>query len=221
MKAAKYIVSDPEKSIKSKQTIKHTSEGIRYLEAIDLYNPDITFSQREFGSYLIKLANLNEIDTLFVNSIGDLGLTGIDILETIENFSKLGVNIKAKKENIETLNEDGSKNKLVNLIVSFMKSIYEQESKRKKLKQIKGINLAKLRGIYRSNGGNKPKLTYEQFINKDKNQKCLKELKNGESIRRAAKLAGISLGTCVKIKKLAEINGDLNYHINPGPQTSE
>ena len=101
MKAAKYIVSDPEESIKSKQTIKHTSEGVRYSEAIDLYNPNITFKQREFGSYLIKLANLNEIDTLLVDSIGDLGLTGIDILETIENFSKVGVNIKAKKKNIE------------------------------------------------------------------------------------------------------------------------
>ena len=146
-----------------------------------------------------------------INSIGDLGLNGLDILETIENFSKLGVNIKSDKENFETLNEDGSKNKIIDLIVCFMKSIYEQELRRKKLKQTRGINSAKQKDAYKGNGGNKPTLTYDQFINKDKNQKCLKELKKGESIRRAARLAGLSIGTCVKIKKLAEINGDLNY----------
>ena len=79
------------------------------------------------------------------------------------------------------------------------------------LKQTRGINSAKQKDAYKGNGGNKPTLTYDQFINKDKNQKCLKELKKGESIRRAARLAGLSIGTCVKIKKLAEINGDLNY----------
>ena len=210
MKAAKYIIINPDESVKAKQTIKHTTEGVRYLEVIDLYNPNIVFNKREYGSYLIKLAKLNEIDTLLINSISDLGLNGLDILKTIESFSKLGVNIKSDKENFETLDEDGSKNKIVDLIVCFMKSIYEQELKRKNLKQIRGVNSAKLRGSYKANGGNKPILTYDQFINKDKNQKCLKELKKGESIRRAAKLSGISLGTCVKIKKLAEINGDLN-----------
>ena len=220
MKAAKYIIINPDESVKAKQTIKHTTEGVRYLEAIDLYNPDITFNRREYGSYLIKLANLNEIDTLLINSIGDLGLNGLDILETIEGFSKLGVNIKSNKENFETLNADGSKNKIIDLIVCFMKSIYEQELRRKKMKQTRGINSAKQKGAYKGNGGNKPILTYDQFINKDKNQKCLKELKKGESIRRAARLAGISLGTCVKIKKLAEINGDLNDNLDSGLPTS-
>ena len=210
MKAAKYIIVDPLDSVNPKQTIKHNSDGVRYLEVIDLYNPDISFKKREYGAYLIELANSKKIDTLLVNSIGDLGLSGNDIIETIEIFSELGVNIKAKKENFETHNADGTKNKMIQLIVGFMKSVYDQESKRKQAKQVRGINSAKEKGVYKLNGGNKPKLTYQQFIDKEKNQNCLKELRNGQSIRKAAEIAGISLGTCVKIKRLAEINGDLS-----------
>jgi len=69
--------------------------------------------------------------------------------------------------------------------------------------------LRNLKEYTKKNGGNKPKLNYADFINKEKNKNCLLELRKGESIRKSAKLSGLSLGTAVKVKKLAEANADL------------
>jgi hypothetical protein len=57
--------------------------------------------------------------------------------------------------------------------------------------------------VYKTNGGNKEPLSLDAFFNKEKNAKCLKELKRGESLRRAASLSGVSLGTAQKVSKLA------------------
>ena len=209
MKAAKYIkveLSDPNSS---RQTIKHTSNGIRYLEVVDKCSGRIAFQDREFGKNIIRLGSSGEIDTLIVSSISHLGRNGLDILKTIKTLIDLKVNVKAEKEGLETVNADGDKNNSVVMIVNMMTSIYEHEQNIKAEKQKEGVNSAKEKGVYKNNGGNKPKLSYKQFINKEKNQNCLKELKQGESIRKSAKLSGVSLGTAVKIKKLAEINGDL------------
>ena len=209
MKAAKYIkveLSDPNSS---RQTIKHTSNGVRYLEVVDKCSGRRAFQDREFGKNIIKLASSGEIDTLIVNSINHLGKNALDILKTIKTLIDLKVNVKAQKEGLETANADGDKNNSVVMIVNMMTSIYEHEQNIKAEKQREGVNSAKEKGVYKNNGGNKPKLSYKQFINKEKNQNCLKELKQGESIRKSAKLSGLSLGTAVKIKKLAEINGDL------------
>ena len=209
MKAAKYIkleISDPNSS---RQTIKHTPEGIRYLEVVDKCSSRRAFQDREFGKNIIRLGSSGEIDTLLVNSITYLGKNGLDILKTIKILTDLNVNVKAEKENLETINKDGSKNTTLLALVNMMASIYQHEEKIKLEKQKQGIHSAKSKGVYKKNGGNKPKLNYGDFINKEKNKNCLLELKKGESIRKSAELSGVSLGTAVKVKKLAETNGDL------------
>ena len=210
MNAAKYIKIDSSDTESSRQTIKHSSDGIRYLEVLDKCNNTITFEKRKYGKNIIKMASSGEIDTLLVNSITHLGRNGPDILKTMKTLISHNINIKAEKENIETLNSDGSENSSVIMLVKMISSIYEHEQNIKLEKQKQGIALAKQKGTYKSNGGNKPKLSYNDFISKEKNAYCLNELKKGESIRKAAKKYNISLGTAVKIKKLAELNGDLN-----------
>ena len=209
MKVAKYIkleISDPNSS---RQTIKHTPEGVRYLEVVDKCSSRRAFQDREFGKNIIRLGSSGEIDTLLVNSITYLGKNGLDILKTIKILTDLNVNVKAEKENLETINTDGSKNNTLLTLVNMMVSIYQHEEKVKLEKQKQGIYSAKSKGVYKKNGGNKPKLNYSDFINKEKNKNCLLELKKGESIRKSAELSGLSLGTAVKVKKLAETNGDL------------
>ena len=209
MKAAKYIKIEVSSPKNSRQTIKHTAEGIRYLEVVDKCSNNIAFQDREFGKNIIKLGTTGEIDTLMVDSISCLGKNGLDIFKTIKTLMDLKINIKAEKESLETINPDGAQKRSISIMVNMMNSIYEHEQNIKAEKQKEGVNSAKDKGVYKNNGGNKPKLSYKQFINKEKNQNCLKELKQGESIRKSAKLSGLSLGTAVKIKKPAEINGDL------------
>ncbi len=210
MRAAKYIKIEASEHNISKQTIKHTPEGIRYLEVVDNSNSNIAFEKREFGKAILKLGSSGEIDTLIVSSISDLGKNGLNILETIQKLIELNINVKADKEKFETKNTDGSKNNSSITFVNMMTSIYQHEENIKIDKQRQGISSAKLKGTYKENGGNKPKLSYDEFINKEKNKNCLLKLQDGESIRKSAKLSGLSIGTVVKIKKLAEANGDLS-----------
>ena len=70
-------------------------------------------------------------------------------------------------------------------------------------RQSEGIQRAKERGVYKTNVGNKGPLSLDVFFNKEKNAKCLKEFKRGESLRRAASLSGVSLGAAQKVSKLA------------------
>ena len=209
MKAAKYIKLEVSDQNGSRQTIKHTSDGERYLEVVEKCSHNIPFQNRELGNNIIKLSGSGEIDTLIIDSINCLGKDGQDIFKTIKTLMDLNVKIIAKKEELETISENGEENKLMKTVINIMSSIYEHEKDIKMQKQIQGINIAKLKGTYKYNGGNKPKLSYKEFISKMKNANCLKYLKKGESIRKAAKSSGLSLGTAVKIKKLAELNGDL------------
>ena len=87
-----------------------------------------------------------------------------------------------------------------------MATLSEFERERILERQAEGIQKAKERGVYKTNGGNRVPLTLQEFFNKEKNVRCLKELKRGESLRRAAALAGVSLGTAQKISKLARAN---------------
>ena len=211
MKAAKYIKLEVSDSNSSRQTIKHTNEGIRYLEVVDKCSSRIAFQNREFGKNIIRLGLSGEIDTLLVNSIDSLGKNGLDILKTIKKLIDLDVNIKSEKEGLQTINADGSKNNSIIIMINVMNSIYQHEEKIKLEKQKQGILLAKSKGVYKKNGGNKPKLSYTDFINKEKNKNCLAELKKGKSIRKSAELSSVSLGTAVKVKKLAETKGDLSF----------
>ena len=71
---------------------------------------------------------------------------------------------------------------------------------RLKERQSEGIANAKKKGVYvgRKEGS---KESTEQFLNKKLTQTIIRHLKAKESIRRAAKLSGASVGTVQKVKK--------------------
>jgi len=118
----------------------------------------------------------------------------------------MGVNVKSHTEGLETL-IDGKENPTTKMILSIMATLAEWELKNAKERQREGIERARLNNRYKNNGGNKPVETVEQFFSKAKVQKCLKELKNGESINRASKIAGVSYPTAQKVYNLAVSEG--------------
>lgn len=70
-----------------------------------------------------------------------------------------------------------------------------------------GIEKAKQRGVYKGNGRPSGTLeTKEQFLSKSKAKKVIKYLKEGNSLRRAAKLAECSLTFVQKVKGMVEPN---------------
>ena len=206
MNAVKYIrVSTKDQSI-ARQTIKNTPNGNTILEVIDKCSGSTPFTERDNAPKVLKMAKEGKIDTLLVHSIDRLGRNTLDILQTIQEFTNLGVNVKSEKEGLETLIE-GKENPIAKLMINIMATLSEFERERILERQAEGIQRAKERGVYKTNGGNKQPLSIEAFLNKEKNAKCLKELRRGESLRRAASLADVSLGTAQKVSRLAVAEG--------------
>ena len=85
------------------------------------------------------------------------------------------------------------------MIVSVLANVAEMERENIKERQREGITIAKAKGVYhgRKQG---TELTSEQLLEKYKS--VVKELNQGESIRRTAKLCEVSPATVQKIKKL-------------------
>lgn len=169
------------------------------LSLVDVCSGSTLFKKRKEGSKVLKMASSGEIDTLHVHSIDRLGRNTIDILNTIQELTKLGVNVVSEKEGLQTL-INGKENPVSKLMINILATLSEFELTRIKERQAEGIANAKKRGAYKANGGKKPE-TIETFINKKKNAKCLRLLKQGNSLRVSASLAGVSLGTSQKISK--------------------
>ena len=206
MNAVKYIQVSTKDQTVARQTIKNTPDGNTILEVVDKCRRSIPFSERDNAPKILKMAKEGNIDTLLVHSIDRLGRNTLDILQTIQEFTNLGVNIKSEKEGLETLIE-GKENPIAKLMINIMATLSEFERERILERQAEGIQRAKKRGVYKTNGGNKQPLSIEAFLNKEKNAKCLKELRRGESLRRAASLADVSLGTAQKVSRLAIAGG--------------
>ncbi|MDA9305606.1 recombinase family protein [Flavobacteriaceae bacterium] len=208
MKPAKYERVSTKEQSTARQRLTKLEDGTPVLEVVDKCSGVIPFKERDNAPKLLVMAKRGDIDTLMVHSIDRLGRNTIDILKTVQEFTEMGVNVVSKTEGLQTL-IDGKENPTTKMILSIMATLAEWELKNSKERQAEGIERARKNGRYKNNGGNKPKETTEQFFNKSNVQMCLKELKNGESINRASKIAGVSYPTAQKVMKLAIIEGML------------
>ena len=196
MNKVKYIrVSTTEQN-----TERQTEDGFRLF--VDKVSGSVAFSERKAGLKLLSEALRGDISEVYVQSIDRLGRNTIDILQTIKTLTENGVNVVSQKEGFCTL-VDGKENPTAKLVISIMATLAEYELNLIKERQREGIERAKQRGVYTSNGGS-TSLTTEQFLSKAKNASCARYLKSGESIRRAAKLASISTATAQKVKRLLD-----------------
>ena len=99
------------------------------------------FLERQEASRLFDdVTNANDGQvTIVVDSIDRLGRNLIDILSTIERFTKCGINLKSLKEGFSTLLENGKENPMAKMVTSVMGSISEMERGRIKERCAEGI----------------------------------------------------------------------------------
>ena len=166
----------------------------------DKCSGSIPFAERKEGSKIMKLCENGEIDTLNVHSIDRLGRSTLDILNTIQKLTSLGVNVVSTKEGISTI-IDGKENPIAKMIISVLATLSEFEKTRIKERQREGIASAKLKGAYNSHGGKVAEST-EKFLSKAKSKLIAKYLNEGNSVRRSALLSRSSLATAFKVSTL-------------------
>ncbi len=168
---------------------------------IDVVSGAIDFKKREQGKKLIEEIEQGTIKYLSVSSIDRLGRNLFDILRTLEYLNEKKVILKVDNLGIESLVK-GKPNSAFKLIISVMANIAEMERSIMLERQRQGIELAKQKGVYKGREKGS-KESDEVFLAKYKGVQ--KELKLGvNSLRKIAKLNGVSLGTVQKVKKLIE-----------------
>lgn len=168
----------------------------------------VAFRDREEGSKLYKEVEEGLISEVHVHSIDRLGRDTVDILDTIKFFTSYGVNLISKKEGLRTLNNDNSENITAKLIVGIMSTLAEFERQQIKERQAEGIAKAKEKGVYknRTKSGGRKGLSDEDYIKKYR-KTVIKELQNGNSVRRTAIYCNVSTATVHKVKTIAKKKG--------------
>lgn len=161
----------------------------------------IPFFERNEASKLVDDVKKKKIKSIHVSSIDRLGRNVIDILIVQEFFNDNEVPLYIENLGMYSM-VDGKVNPTFKLIQSVLANVAEMERNTMLERQREGIEAAKLLGVYRGRLLG-TKMTDEDFL--EKHKVIAKELRKGESLRRAAKLGQSSLGTAQKVKRLINI----------------
>ena len=199
-------------SLDQKTDRQKVSESDYKLVIEDKCSGAIPFFEREGGKQILQLVEkgiLNSASELTVLSIDRLGRDLRDIINTIHYFSQKGIAINFIGQGLRTLDGNGKENSISKMMISILGVVGEMERAQIKERQIEGIKLAKLKGVYkgRVEGSREDVLS---FLAKEQNKKALEYLKKGYKAREAAKLADVHPNTITKIKKLGLVNMQLN-----------
>ena len=154
-----------------------------------------------------KLLSNKDITEVHVHSIDRLGRSTLDIMQTIQNFTSIGVNVVSEKEGLNTI-VNGKENPIAKMMIGILGTLAEFELSRGRESKAEGIANAKLKGVYigRKKGTTE---SIDKFVNKASTQAILKYLKQNESTKRTALLSKTSEGTVKKVKKLIR-DGQIN-----------
>lgn len=195
MSKVKYIRVSSEEQNTGRQEVNAKEFSKIYIDKV---SGSIKFIDRKEASKLLADIETGVVSEIHISSIDRLGRSIIDILTMVEFF-----NLKSIKLFVENIGMfsliDNKPNPSFKMIISVLGNVAEMERSNMLERQRQGIELAKAKGSYtgRLYGS---KISDADFLTKYKS--VAKELKNGESLRRASKIGGCSLGTAQKIQRL-------------------
>jgi len=167
----------------------------------------IPFFERNGGKETLNLIDKGILKDLYVWQIDRLGRDLRDILNTIHFFNEKGICIHFVSQGLRTLQPGGQENPISKMVISILGVVGEMERSQIKERQLEGIKIAKLKGVYlgRKTGTKENTL---QFLSKPKNIKALEYLSKGYKKNEISKIVGINVNTLTKISKLAYSNMD-------------
>ena len=183
----------------------------------DIVSGSIAFAERPKGAKIIELIKQGKVEEILIHDISRIGRNNLDILKTIEFFTQNNVNLISKREALHTI-IDGKPNAIATLIIGILSTLAQHERERLLERQKEGIQKAKERGTYATNGGNRKQETIEEFFSKSQTKKIVKYLKQGNSLRSASLLSSCSLG---KVQKVARLLKEMETKENPVPKSEQ
>lgn len=197
MTKVKYVRVSSEDQNTSRQETNFKEFSKIYIDKI---SGSIAFNERREAKKLLADIDTNKISEIHISAIDRLGRSIIDVLTMLDYFNKKSINLYIENIGMFSL-ISGKPNPSFKMIISVLGNVAEMERNNLLERQRQGIELAKAKGIYtgRLLGS---KMNDTEVLLKYKS--VVKELKKGESLRRASKIGGCSLGTAQKIQRLLQ-----------------
>lgn len=154
---------------------------------------------RDGIAQLLEAARLGKFKKVLVSEVSRLGRRPSQTHQVLEQLTSLKISLYIHQFNIETLLPNGKLNPAASMIFSITADMARQEKETHVERVISGMQLAKRNGqkFGRKSG---PLYTEAQLLRKY--AKAVKDLQSGISIRKVAKIYGISPDTVQRIKKL-------------------
>lgn len=146
-----------------------------------------------------EITNKSEPCTVVVDSIDRLGRNLLDILHTIELFTKNKINLKSIKEGFNTLLDNGDVNPMAQLVISCMGSIAEMNRNQIKQRAMEGIKVAQALGKFQ---GRKIGAVQSDEKLLHRHQTIVKKLQKGMPMRDITQITGSSSATICKVKNV-------------------
>ena len=167
----------------------------------DKCSGSIPFFERPGGQEIKKYIDNGILTTLCVWQIDRLGRDLRDIINTIHYFNEKKIAIHFVSQGLTTLDANGKENPISKMMISILGIVGEMEKAQIKERQLEGIRIAKLKGVYtgRKAGSNESII---DFLSKEKNKKAFDYLKKGYRVGEVAKITDLHINTVSKIKKL-------------------
>jgi len=197
MNKVKYVRVSTEEQNTARQQVNAKSFFKVYTDRV---SGSVNFADRKEAKKLLADVEAGLVSEIHINSIDRLGRSILNILMMVEYFNEKAVNLHVENIGMYSLIDD-KPNPTFKMLVSVLGNVSEMERLNMLERQRQGIELAKLRGSYKGRMYGS-KITDEEVLHKYKS--AVKELRNGESLRRAAKIGGCSLGTTQKIKSILD-----------------
>lgn len=148
--------------------------------------------------HLMKLAKDNAFQTVFVSEVTRLGRNTREVINVVEDLNELGISIFIHNFGLETLDKNGKRNPITQILVTLMAEFGRLEREFLIERTRSGLENAKRQGkiLGRPVGTTKD----DQDI-LEEYPSVVRSLKKGLSIRVAAKVNDVSSNTVMKVKR--------------------
>ena len=190
--------------------LQNSARQIETFKNHEGYDPSKLFVERIQGNVpfmerpeAVKLfdeiTNKSESCTVVVDSIDRLGRNLLDILHTIDLFTKNKINLKSIKEGFNTLLDNCDINPMAQLVISCMGSIAEMNRNQIKQRAMEGIKVAQALGKFQ---GRKIGAVQSDEKLLQRHQTIVKKLQKGMPMRDITQVTGSSSATICKVKNV-------------------
>ena len=167
----------------------------------DKCSGSVPLFERQGGKKLLKLIEKDIEFTLHVYSIDRLGRNLKDLINTIHFFNEKGIGIHFISQCLKTIDENGKENPISKMIISILGVVSEMERNQIRERQREGIELGKLRGVYK---GRQRGTTEDKFQFLSKHKKVVELLQKGYKGTEISSITGRHVNTISKVKKMLE-----------------